>query len=182
MNRARPPHMIRYALKCANGHTFDSWFASGQAFDMQQARGLVACPVCDSAEVNKTVMAPRIQPRSRPAPAADTAAVAPAPSRSPSPATAEQPDPAQQPPRPGKGPLSAPASEAERMVTELRQRIEAHTEDVGDRFASVARQMHDGEADARAIRGRASPDEARKLLEDGVPVLPLPFGPPRQVN
>ncbi|WP_332881302.1 DUF1178 family protein, partial [Brevirhabdus pacifica] len=47
--------MIRYALKCGNTHDFDSWFASAEGFDMQQAAGLVACPVCNSTDVEKSV-------------------------------------------------------------------------------------------------------------------------------
>lgn len=43
--------MIAYDLKCAQGHTFEGWFDDHDAFAEQQARGLVACPVCDDASV-----------------------------------------------------------------------------------------------------------------------------------
>src|SRR3546814_1888683 len=46
---------------------------------------------------------------------------------------------------------------------------------VGSRFADEARAMHLGEQDHRQIYGETSPDEARSLLEDGVPVMPLPL-------
>ena len=52
--------MIRYALACADRHEFDSWFANSAAFDKQKKRGLVTCPVCGSAKVDKAIMAPRL--------------------------------------------------------------------------------------------------------------------------
>ena len=42
--------------------------------------------------------------------------------------------------------------------------------------------MHEGRADARAIHGEAKPEEARALIEEGVPIAPLPFIPRRKTN
>ena len=64
----------------------------------------------------------------------------------------------------------------------LRTHVEKTTDDVGDRFAAEARAMHLGDRPERAIRGRASRDEAKSLLEDGVPVMPLPFIPTRDTH
>jgi hypothetical protein len=72
-------------------------------------------------------------------------------------------------------PLSGPASAAEQAVAELRRRVEAQSEDVGRNFAAEARRIHDGEAPARPIIGEARPAEARALVEDGIPVAPLPW-------
>src|SRR5207249_1307686 len=58
--RGTEPGMIRYALACGNGHAFESWFQNSAAFDRQVKRGLVTCPVCNSAKVEKALMAPRI--------------------------------------------------------------------------------------------------------------------------
>ena len=52
--------MIRYALNCEQGHTFESWFQNSAAYDEQAKRGLVACPICGSAKVEKAIMAPRL--------------------------------------------------------------------------------------------------------------------------
>jgi hypothetical protein len=52
--------MIKYALKCAEGHRFEGWFSSSADYDGQAADGLLACPVCSTAEVGKDVMAPAI--------------------------------------------------------------------------------------------------------------------------
>lgn len=52
--------MIRFSLKCAKDHSFESWFPSGSAFDTLKAAGHVACPVCGSGEVEKALMAPSV--------------------------------------------------------------------------------------------------------------------------
>lgn len=79
-------------------------------------------------------------------------------------------------------PLSAPASPAEQALGELRRQIEENSDYVGSDFVTEARAMHLGEAPERSIYGEAKVDEARKLLEDGVPVAPLPFMPSRKNN
>lgn len=146
--------MIRYNLRCAEGHSFDSWFASAGAFETLRSSGMVSCAVCGSAEVEKAMMAPGVvsgEGGGRPAP-----------------------EPAR--------PLSAPASPAEQALAELRRRIEAESDYVGRDFAREARAMHEGELPHRSIYGEANPQEAKSLIEDGVPVTPLPFSPRRKTN
>lgn len=79
-------------------------------------------------------------------------------------------------------PLAAPGSPAEQALAELRRQIEANSDYVGDSFATQARAMHQGELPHRAIHGEARLDEAKKLIEDGVPVAPLPFRPRRKLS
>ncbi len=62
--------MIRYALRCADGHAHDSWFQSAGAFDALVARGLVTCATCGSAEMRKALMAPEVSTPAKPDPAA----------------------------------------------------------------------------------------------------------------
>ncbi len=78
--------------------------------------------------------------------------------------------------------LSAPASDIEKAMADLRRKVEENSEYVGLDFVTEARRIHDGDAPERAIYGEARLDEARKLLEDGVPVAPLPFLPQRKTN
>jgi len=52
--------MIRFALKCENGHRFESWFQSGAAFDALHSRGMIQCPECASTDVTKDLMAPKL--------------------------------------------------------------------------------------------------------------------------
>lgn len=145
--------MIRYSLKCSGDHGFDSWFASVDAFQALQSAGQVACPVCGASDVRKELMAPAVRP-------ARKAASAKAP----------RPD------------LSAPASELEAKIAELKRQIEANSEYVGMNFAAEARAMHAGEVPDRPIHGEAKPEEARAMIEEGLPVAPLPFLPARKVN
>ncbi len=79
-------------------------------------------------------------------------------------------------------PLSAPATAAEQAVRELRAQIEANSEDVGEKFADEARAIHAGDAPERSIFGQAKPKEAKALIEDGIPVTPLPFSVSRKNN
>ncbi|HEY0269895.1 MAG TPA: DUF1178 family protein [Sphingomonas sp.] len=69
--------------------------------------------------------------------------------------------------------VDAKAMMARMMVAQ--QRLLEKSEDVGSRFASEARAIHDGEADNRLIHGQATVEEAKSLVDDGVPVAPLPF-------
>ncbi len=68
------------------------------------------------------------------------------------------------------------------MLARLKREIEAKSEYVGMNFATEARRIHEGEAPERSIHGEARPEEAKKLIEDGVPVAPLPFTPTRKLN
>ncbi len=144
--------MIRYALKCNEDHGFESWFASAEAFDKLCAGGMVACPECGSTEVRKVLMAPGVQTARK-----KTA-------------------------KPKEESLSAPASEMETKLAELRKHVETTSDYVGMGFASEARKMHEGEIPHRSIYGEAKPEEAKRLIEDGVPVAPLPFRPTRKSN
>ena len=151
--------MIRYALRCAEGHDFESWFQSAAAFDRLHGAGHVACEVCGNPEVTKTLMAPRVK-TARGAARSGAEAAAPA----------DQPMAA--------GPLSQPGSKVEAALAEFRRKLEENSTYVGRDFAREARQMHLGEVPERQIHGEASASEAKALVEDGIPVLPLP-GPPR---
>lgn len=82
-----------------------------------------------------------------------------------------------------KSPTAEPSpNPLEAALQALRQEIEANSDYVGLRFADEARAMHEGRSPTRAIYGEARPDEARKLLEEGVPVAPLPFIPRQKTN
>jgi len=70
-------------------------------------------------------------------------------------------------------PLSAPASPAEQAVKELRKKIEDTADNVGKNFAAEARAIHDGDAPERLIYGEAKIEDAKSLIDDGIPVAPL---------
>jgi hypothetical protein len=149
--------MILFSLKCAQSHQFESWFPSGDAYEAQRGRGLVQCAVCGTTDVEKTLMAPAVRASRK---AKDAAPVQPVP-----------------------GPLSSPPSDPrEQALAELRRMVEANSDYVGMNFVTEARRIHSGNAPERAIYGEAKPHEARQLIEDGVPVAPLPFLPTRKAN
>ena len=145
--------MIRYALSCEDGHTFEAWFAGSEAFDDQRGRGLVACPFCTSTKIDKTLMAPAVST-----------------SRKKRKAVVEQ----------DSVPVAANVpsdGEAATMLRKLRRRLTENAEHVGDKFAEEARRIHYNEAEKRGIYGQATTDEARALMEEGIEFHPLPVLP-----
>jgi hypothetical protein len=82
---------------------------------------------------------------------------------------------------PSKGNSGPSAAEVKKMMAEMaamQKKLLDRSEHVGDRFPDEARAIHLGEAEARAIHGRASPADARALADEGIPVAPLPFPVP----
>ena len=156
--------MIRYALKCSNDHSFESWFASAKAYETLVRQGHVSCAICGSTEVVKSLMAPTVQAGQKKA----------SPPRD---AETDVPPDAVHPARP-----LAPASPMEQAMQALRRQIEDNSDYVGMNFAKEARAIHEGREPERAIYGEAKLDEARALIEDGIVVTPLPFLPPGRTN
>ena len=159
--------MIRYALICDRGHEFESWFANSAAYDKQVKRSLVTCPVCNSAKVEKAVMAPRLSgTRKR----GDAPAPAPAPERpAVAPETAAAPAPVAM--------VSPQERELRKKLKELRDHLTKNADYVGQKFPEEARKMHYGEIEHRSIFGEASPDQAKELHEEGIEFHPLPVLP-----
>ena len=78
--------------------------------------------------------------------------------------------------------LTAPKGDIEKALAKLKLEVEKNSDYVGMNFATEARAMHDGDQPSRSIYGEAKPEEAKALIEDGVPVTPLPFMPKRKIN
>ena len=133
--------MIVFDLQCRDGgEIFEAWFRSSADYDEQREKGLVECPYCQSANVEKAPMAPRV-------------------------------------PRKGSdNPLARLAEMQAEMLKESRW--------VGDKFADTARAIHSGEIEPQQVHGSATLEQAKSLVDDGVPVapLPLPVRPPEQLN
>ncbi len=77
--------------------------------------------------------------------------------------------------------ITAPKAAAN-PIEALRAKVEAGSDYVGRAFAKEARAMHDGVSPERSIYGEANLQEARKLVEDGIPVVPLPFMPRKKTH
>jgi hypothetical protein len=144
-------------LQCAHQHEFEGWFGSEDDFTSQLARGLVSCPMCGDAQIQKMLSAPRLNLRTS---REDKAPATPAEAG----ASVELG-------------LPAPGSQLQAQLLKAMRQVLAHTEDVGERFADQARAMHHGEVEQRNIRGRTSPEVAMELIEEGIEVMPLPSMP-----
>ncbi len=141
--------MIVFDLCCDQEHSFEGWFASGEDFDRQLAAGLVECPLCASIRVRKLLSAPRLNLG-----VAESAVEAS-----------------------GKEPVAMPNDESMRsMMLQIARHIAVNSEDVGERFPEEARRIHYDEAPKRSIRGMASREEAADLKDEGIEVMPVPFG------
>jgi hypothetical protein len=79
-------------------------------------------------------------------------------------------------------PMTTPRDGREAALAALREKVEQGSDYVGMNFVAEARAIHAGDAPERSIYGEAKPEEARALIEDGVPVTPLPFMPTRKTN
>lgn len=136
--------MIVYRLHCSNGHRFEGWFASADAYASQRAAVQVACPTCDDRAVGKLPSAPYVNTgRGDAAPASAL------------------------PERHEEAPVA-------NVMSAMKAFLLANTENVGRRFPEIARRMHYGEESHRGIRGRVTAEEARALEEEGVPAVALP--------
>lgn len=138
--------MIVFDLRCAEGcAVFEGWFDSGDDYTQQARRGLVQCPYCGSAEIEKAPMAPRLS---------------------------------------HSGGSTTGARDVLAEVASIQAKMLSNSEWVGADLPDTARAMHLGEMEKRPVHGQASADEAKSLIDEGVPILPLPLPvvPPGQVN
>lgn len=156
--------MIVFDLCCAPaGHRFEGWFGSSDDFAQQSARGLVGCPQCGSTQVAKAPMAPAIPRKGNQAPA-KKGSVTPADM--------------------SNAPMPPQAQAVFEKLAALQASALKDSRWVGDDFATLSRAMHYGEAAHETVHGQATLQEARELLDEGVPVMPLPFpvAPPDKIN
>jgi hypothetical protein len=144
--------MIVFDLHCRPaGHVFEAWFGSSSDYETQAARGLVQCPICNSSEVGKAVMAPRLGAKGNQRTPAEPQAT---------------------------NVTSTSAAEIKQLMAALaaaQRKVLENSEHVGERFAEEARSIHFGETENRAIHGRASAADVEALVDEGIPFAPLPF-------
>ena len=150
--------MIRYALICEHRHEFEIWFKNSADYDKQAKRGLVACPACGSAKVEKAIMAPALGRGSKKTKAEPVVATK----------TEDKTAVAMMGPQ---------EREFRTKLKELREHLIKNADNVGAKFPDEARKMHYGEIEHRSIYGEASPEEAKELHEEGIEFHPLPVLP-----
>jgi hypothetical protein len=154
--------MIVFDLACHDGHRFEGWFGSSGDYEDQRARGLLECPTCGSDAVSKAPMAPAVPAKGN--------------------ARQEVLAPEKQPM--ANTPIPAEVRKALAALAEMQAEVLKKSTWVGDKFAEETRKMHYGERDEAPIHGQATIAEAKALIEEGVPVAPLPFpvAPPEKLN
>lgn len=158
--------MIRYSLRCKDGHEFEAWFRSSADYD----KGVgTECPICGSKKVEKALMAPAL----------GRAGVVGEPERR---AESDKADKSEE--KTDKVKLAAaPDARMKAMreaLKEIRRHVVENADYVGDGFAEEARKMHYNETEPRAIYGEATADEAGALVEEGIEFQPLPNLPEDQ--
>lgn len=146
--------MIHYQLRCSAEHSFDGWFRDSTGFDEQASRGLVACPVCGDAKVNRALMAPALGNRHAKALAHEVSA----------------------PSAPGEKVAVLP-DQLRAMLQRMRAEVEQKCDYVGLNFADEARRIHKGETPARGIYGESTPEQAEALADEGIEVAQIPWVP-----
>jgi hypothetical protein len=150
--------VIHYNLVCDKRHDFESWFPSSAAYEKQEKRKLIACPVCGSTKVERAIMAPNVARK-------DKSTSMPAPVEQ----AAEAPQPVAM--------VSPEEKEFRAKLKELRDHLTANSDNVGNKFPEEARKMHYGETEHRSIYGEATAEDAKALHEEGIEFHPLPVLP-----
>ena len=172
--------MIVFDLCCDAGHRFEGWFKSSSDYDDQMDRGLIDCPHCGSEVISKAPMAPAVGAKS------NSASVERSPQQLPNADGDTRPIPNAPPSNApmSNAPMSPEVQQAMQALAKAQEKALQNSTWVGKDFASQSRQMHYGERDEAPIHGQASIEEAKALVEEGVPVAPLPFpvAPPDELN
>lgn len=118
---------------------------------------MVQCPLCGDAHILKKLSAPRLNLlNTRDAPRNQDISDPKADNASP----------------PGTS-AAFPVPDITAAWMQIAQSIVSNTDDVGTEFAEMARKMHYGETERRAIRGQTTRDEARSLMEEGIEIVPF---------
>ena len=178
--------MIVFDLECrttenGGGHKFEGWFGSSDDFVSQQARGLVTCPACGSAEVGKALMAPNLARKGNQLSAGKPVHLGPV---TPPESERHKSDSVAVPQAMAGPRLPPEAVQMLRAVAAMQAEALKTSRWVGKSFAEETRAMHYGEKDTAQIHGQATPEEARDLIEEGVAIAPIlfPMVPPGEAN
>lgn len=147
-----------FDLQCRNGHVFEGWFSPNNSFEMQASRGVLLCPVCSDDAIERKLSAPRINLGRKDQSVLDH-------------------DTASTQGRTTAADTASDVAQLAQLQGQVLQHIRTlvnESENVGARFAQEALKIHHGQAKERPIRGTATPDEQRELLDEGVQVMAVP--------
>ncbi|MFU0841749.1 MAG: DUF1178 domain-containing protein [Burkholderia sp.] len=145
-----------FNFACENGHLFEGWFASDAQWRADAESGRFVCPICGSKKIEKRPAAPnfsKVEGTTRTDVNGDVA------SR-----------------------RAMTGRERQGAALAALRKAASEAEDVGDRFVTTVRAMHDGTEPKRLVRGLCTPAEAGELDEEGIAVMPLPDAAVERLN
>jgi len=143
--------MIKYRLICDGEHEFDGWFPSSKDFDKQKKNGYLTCPICDSGNVDKALMAPRVQ-------------------------TSKKKKTEKKLESYRKSIVSDEmmlASQAKTVMRRIKKHIEKEFENVGNKFYDEAIKASEGQRDDK-FYGTPTKEQVNDLLDDGIDLFHVP--------
>jgi hypothetical protein len=143
--------MIKYRLICDTEHKFDGWFPSSGEFTRQQKSGQLICPICDSKNVDKALMAPGINKNKK-------MNISKLEKMRQETLSTDQ---------------MMPASQAKNVLNRIGKYITKNFENVGDRFYDEAIKCEEGDRDDK-FYGTPSKEQTNKLLEQGIDLFHVP--------
>ncbi len=141
--------MIFYKLKCCNDHQFDGWFPNIAEFERQKEKNLLVCPMCDSKQVDRAIMSPRVSKTNN--------------KNKKTPEKIEQITPD----------TMIPAASAREILKKIRKKIVKDFDNVGDNFVKEYRKHEKGDRDDR-FYGTPNNKEIKELLDEGINLYHVP--------
>lgn len=141
--------MIKYKLRCNNDHQFDGWFPNIAEFERQQKKDLLVCPMCDSKQVDRAIMSPRIGKNKT--------------------AKKKKKDSTDQ----ITADTMIPAAQAKNILRRIRKQIVTEFDNVGDNFVKEYRKHEKGDRDDK-FYGTPNKEEVDQLLDEGINLFHVP--------
>jgi len=148
--------MIVFDLLCGSGHRFEGWFNSAEDFSAQKKHKILECPTCGSGKIDRVPSAARVNLGAQEKPKA----------------------PEKTPEMEGKDPFAI----AQMLYSKMLDEVLTKTEDVGTKFPEKARDIFYQRDSVRPIRGVATEQEHKDLVEEGIPVTRFPIPPKNKLN
>ncbi len=169
--------MIVFDLICKNAaHQFEGWFGSSDDFEQQKSSGLLSCPICGSADINKAMMAPNVGAKGN--------QIGESKAAEKNPVIAQGIEASNE--RAESSAVQVPAEYKEILekLAKAQTKVLEKSQWVGEDLPEKAREMHYGDSEEKPIHGIATPEDVTEMEDEGIELAPLPFpvAPPESQN
>jgi len=138
--------MIIFDIECSNGHIFEGWFDSLEAFEEQREKKIISCPYCNDTNVRRVLSPVAIKHSGK-----------------------------EERENKSENKASDKTIDYARLYMEFIEYIKKNSEDVGPDFAKEALKMHYGLTKKRNIRGSATAEEEKMLKDEGIEFFKIPM-------